>query len=113
MVTLLHPGFNRTDMTAKYSAIWDVEGAVEPSGEPSICSLLHARGNGIAFTTQSLRPSEGTSRLTHCTKLYTPLCPVPTVGAMRVLYEVKRSIDGGIARSGKFINCEDGLEIPW
>jgi NAD(P)-dependent dehydrogenase (short-subunit alcohol dehydrogenase family) len=29
-VTLLHPGFNRTGMTAKYKAIWDIEGAVEP-----------------------------------------------------------------------------------
>jgi len=29
-VHLLHPGFNRTEMTAKYSDIWDEEGAVEP-----------------------------------------------------------------------------------
>jgi NAD(P)-dependent dehydrogenase (short-subunit alcohol dehydrogenase family) len=29
-VTILHPGFCRTSMTAKYSHIWDVEGAVEP-----------------------------------------------------------------------------------
>jgi hypothetical protein len=29
-VVLLHPGFNRTGMTAKYSHIWDKEGAVEP-----------------------------------------------------------------------------------
>lgn len=29
-VVLLHPGFNRTEMTAKYKDIWDVEGAVEP-----------------------------------------------------------------------------------
>ena len=27
----LHPGFNRTDMTSKYSQIWDVEGAVDAS----------------------------------------------------------------------------------
>merc|ERR1719218_302002 len=31
MVTNLHPGFNRTGMTAKYKAIWDIEGAVECS----------------------------------------------------------------------------------
>jgi NAD(P)-dependent dehydrogenase (short-subunit alcohol dehydrogenase family) len=29
-VVLLHPGFNRTEMTAKYKDIWDIEGAVEP-----------------------------------------------------------------------------------
>jgi len=29
-VVLVHPGFNRTEMTAKYAAIWDKEGAVEP-----------------------------------------------------------------------------------
>jgi len=30
-VLLVHPGFNRTEMTAKYKDIWDVEGAVEPA----------------------------------------------------------------------------------
>ena len=30
-VLMLHPGFNRTGMTSKYSAIWDIEGAVEAS----------------------------------------------------------------------------------
>jgi NAD(P)-dependent dehydrogenase (short-subunit alcohol dehydrogenase family) len=30
-VILLHPGFNRTAMTAKYKDIWDIEGAVEPA----------------------------------------------------------------------------------
>ena len=29
-VVILHPGFNKTDMTAKYAAIWEVEGAVDP-----------------------------------------------------------------------------------
>mmetsp|Transcript_5220 Transcript_5220/g.16370 ORF Transcript_5220/g.16370 Transcript_5220/m.16370 type:complete len:152 (-) Transcript_5220:511-966(-) len=66
VVSLLHPGFNRTDMTAKFKSAWDKEGAVDPS-----------------------------------------------VGAMRVLYEIGRSVQAGVARSGKFINCEDGLEIPW
>lgn len=27
-VALLHPGFNRTEMTKKYEAIWDVSPAV-------------------------------------------------------------------------------------
>lgn len=27
---LLHPGFNKTEMTKKYEHIWEVEGAVEP-----------------------------------------------------------------------------------
>ena len=62
-VVLLHPGFNRTEMTAKYSHIWDIEGAVESS-----------------------------------------------VGAKRVLYECMRC---GMEQTAKFINCEDGLEIPW
>ena len=30
-VLMLHPGFNRTGMTSKYSHIWDVEGAVDAS----------------------------------------------------------------------------------
>jgi len=30
-VLLIHPGFNRTGMTAKFQEIWDVEGAVEAS----------------------------------------------------------------------------------
>ena len=34
----------------------------------------------------------------------------PSVGAKRVLYETgKLNMD----TTGKFINCEDGLEIPW
>jgi len=62
-VVMLHPGFNRTDMTAKYSHIWDIEGAVEKE-----------------------------------------------VGAKRVLYEVAQ-VD--MAKTGQFINCEDGLQIPF
>lgn len=62
-VVLLHPGFNRTDMTAKYSHIWDIEGAVDAS-----------------------------------------------IGAKRVLHEVKNV---SMETTGKFINCEDGLLIPW
>ena len=62
-VLMLHPGFNRTGMTSKYSHIWDIEGAVESS-----------------------------------------------VGAKRVLYEVKGAT---MERTGLFINCEDGLQIPW
>jgi NAD(P)-dependent dehydrogenase (short-subunit alcohol dehydrogenase family) len=62
-VVMLHPGFNRTDMTKKYEHIWDVEGAV---------------------------PSEQ--------------------GAKRVLHEVM-GVD--MSKTGQFINCEDGLQIPW
>jgi len=62
-VVLLHPGFNRTEMTAKYKDIWDEEGAVEPSE-----------------------------------------------GAKRVLYE---TINASLENTGQFINCEDGLQIPW
>ncbi|CAE8606585.1 unnamed protein product [Polarella glacialis] len=62
-VVLLHPGFNRTDMTSKYSHIWDVEGAVDSS-----------------------------------------------VGAKRVLHEIKVV---SMEKTGTFVNCEDGLLIPW
>jgi len=62
-VQLIHPGFNRTDMTLKYKDIWDVEGAVDPS-----------------------------------------------VGAQRVLHELNEM---SLSNTGKFINAEDGLEIPW
>ena len=63
-VVLLHPGFNRTEMTKKYEHIWDVEGAV-PSAE----------------------------------------------GAMRVWHEIGRHKH--LEDSGAFVNCEDGLRIPW
>jgi len=62
-VVMLHPGFNRTDMTKKYEHIWDVEGAV-PTAE----------------------------------------------GAKRVLHEVM-AVD--MSKTGQFINCEDGLQIPF
>jgi len=62
-VLMLHPGFNKTGMTAKYAEIWEVEGAVDAS-----------------------------------------------VGAKRVLHEVKGAT---MENTGKFINCEDGLQIPW
>lgn len=62
-VLLLHPGFNKTEMTKKYEHIWEIEGAVDPS-----------------------------------------------VGAKRILYEVMRN---GMGETGDFINCEDGLKIPW
>jgi len=62
-IVILHPGFNRTTMTEKYSHIWDVEGAVPP-----------------------------------------------VEGAMRVLHEVSRI---SMTTSGQFINCEDGLRIPF
>lgn len=62
-VILLHPGFMRTEMTAKYSEIWDKEGAVDASQ-----------------------------------------------GAKRVLYE---AIKSNMETTGQFVNCEDGLRIPW
>jgi NAD(P)-dependent dehydrogenase (short-subunit alcohol dehydrogenase family) len=62
-VVLLHPGFNKTEMTAKYAEIWEKEGAV---------------------------PTEE--------------------GAMRVLHETGSAT---LAKTGMFINCEDGLQIPW
>lgn len=63
VVTNLHPGFNRTEMTEKYKEAWDEEGAVKPE-----------------------------------------------VGAKRVLYLVSQM---NMDLTGKFINCEDGLQIPY
>jgi NAD(P)-dependent dehydrogenase (short-subunit alcohol dehydrogenase family) len=62
-VGILHPGFNKTDMTKKYQEIWEIEGAVDSS-----------------------------------------------VGAKRVCYEIGKLT---LEKTGVFINCEDGLEIPW
>lgn len=62
-VGILHPGFNKTGMTAKYAHIWEVEGAVDSS-----------------------------------------------IGAKRVFYEIQKI---NMGTTGKFVNCEDGLEIPW
>lgn len=62
-VSILHPGFNKTDMTKKYEHIWEIEGAVDSS-----------------------------------------------VGAKRVMHEIGMM---NMENTGKFINCEDGLEIPW
>lgn len=62
-VILLHPGFNKTEMTKKLEEVWEREGAVDPS-----------------------------------------------VGAKRVLHE---TIQADFSKTGQFINCEDGLRIPW
>eukprot|EP00494_Astrolonche_serrata_P014213 UN14345 len=62
-VTMLHPGFCRTDMTKKYSAGWDSRGAVKTS-----------------------------------------------LGAKRVLHEIGKIT---LEKTGHFVNCEDGLQIPW
>jgi NAD(P)-dependent dehydrogenase (short-subunit alcohol dehydrogenase family) len=62
-VSILHPGFNKTDMTKKYEKIWEIEGAVDS-----------------------------------------------TVGAKRVVHEISRMTMGN---TGNFVNCEDGLLIPW
>jgi NAD(P)-dependent dehydrogenase (short-subunit alcohol dehydrogenase family) len=39
-VGILHPGFNRTEMTKKYEAIWDKEGAVHPSEGVCVCVCI-------------------------------------------------------------------------
>ena len=50
-VLLLHPGFNRTEMTAKYKEIWDIEGAVDPSEGAK--RVLHEVIQGSLDTTGS------------------------------------------------------------
>jgi hypothetical protein len=37
-VSMLHPGFNKTDMTKKYEAIWEIEG-------PSVCPSFNCFGD--------------------------------------------------------------------
>lgn len=64
-VILLHPGFCRTEMTAKFGEeLWDREGAVPTSD-----------------------------------------------GAKRVLHQMGQL--WSIEKTGTFVNCEDGLLIPW
>jgi len=65
-VSILHPGFNTTDMTAKYAHIWEVEGAVDAA-----------------------------------------------LGAKRVVHELGCMDASPEDKQGSFVNCEDGLDIPW
>jgi len=48
-VMMLHPGFNRTEMTQKYSKIWDIEGAVDSSIGAK--RVMHAIKNSDMSTT--------------------------------------------------------------
>uniref|UniRef100_A0A6V3TAX6 Short-chain dehydrogenase n=1 Tax=Lotharella globosa TaxID=91324 RepID=A0A6V3TAX6_9EUKA len=62
-VVSVHPGFNKTELTAHEEDNYDEEGAVDPD-----------------------------------------------IGAMRTLHEINRL---NPKKNGKFINVEDGLNIPW
>jgi len=57
-VILLHPGFNRTEMTAKYKEIWDIEGAVEPS-EGAKRVLYEAIKSNMETTGQFINCEDG------------------------------------------------------
>ena len=57
-VVLVHPGFNRTTMTAKYKDIWDVEGAVEPAvGAKRV--LYEAMKSSLETTGQFINAEDG------------------------------------------------------
>lgn len=57
-VLLVHPGFNRTEMTAKYKEIWDIEGAVEPSvGAKRV--LYEAMKSSLETTGQFVNAEDG------------------------------------------------------
>ncbi|OEU22818.1 NAD(P)-binding protein [Fragilariopsis cylindrus CCMP1102] len=57
-VLLVHPGFNRTEMTAKYKDIWDIEGAVEPSvGAKRV--LYEAMKSSMETTGQFVNAEDG------------------------------------------------------
>jgi NAD(P)-dependent dehydrogenase (short-subunit alcohol dehydrogenase family) len=57
-VVLLHPGFNRTEMTAKYKEIWDKEGAVEPA-EGAKRVLYEAQKASMETTGQLINCEDG------------------------------------------------------
>jgi len=57
-VILLHPGFNRTEMTAKYKEIWDIEGAVEAS-EGAKRVLYEAIKSNMESTGQFINCEDG------------------------------------------------------
>merc|ERR1712176_1526511 len=57
-VILIHPGFNRTEMTAKYKDVWDIEGAVEPSvGAKRV--LYEAMKSSMETTGQFVNAEDG------------------------------------------------------
>lgn len=57
-VILVHPGFNRTEMTAKYKDIWDIEGAVEPNvGAKRV--LYEAMRSSMVTTGQFVNAEDG------------------------------------------------------
>jgi len=57
-VLLVHPGFNRTEMTAKYKEIWDIEGAVEPAvGAKRV--LYEAMNSSLEKTGQFVNAEDG------------------------------------------------------
>jgi len=57
-VLLVHPGFNRTEMTAKYKDIWDIEGAVEPAvGAKRV--LYEAMKSSLETTGQFVNAEDG------------------------------------------------------
>lgn len=57
-ILLVHPGFNRTEMTAKYKDIWDIEGAVEPSvGAKRV--LYEAMKSSMETTGQFVNAEDG------------------------------------------------------
>jgi NAD(P)-dependent dehydrogenase (short-subunit alcohol dehydrogenase family) len=57
-VTLVHPGFNRTEMTAKYKDIWDIEGAVDPSvGAKRV--LYEAMRSSLEATGECINSEDG------------------------------------------------------
>ena len=109
-VVMLHPGFNRTGMTAKYAEIWDkvrpaFRGAARRRLVDTTCHMPRRA------TPRHAAPRRATPR--HATRSRVPAqegAVEAAIGAKRVLHEV-----GGVSMetSGKFINCEDGLQIPW
>jgi len=57
-VLLVHPGFNRTGMTAKYKEIWDIEGAV-PAEVGAMRVLHEAQGATIERTGMFVNAEDG------------------------------------------------------
>ncbi|KAL7544279.1 hypothetical protein ACHAWF_007663 [Thalassiosira exigua] len=74
--------------------------------------LLSEEVKDMGYTVLLLHPGFNKTRMT---KKYEHIWEIegavdPSVGAKRLLYEV---INNGPGNTGQFINCEDGLQIPW
>jgi len=104
---MLHPGFNRTGMTAKYSEIWDKVYKHLPIW---MCDKNLECTRPFCCLTHENRTVHSPSHNRATFHVRQEGAVDPSVGAKRVLHEIGQVT---MEKSGSFINCEDGLQIPW